>query len=96
MSLSAIVLNCFYDPLTLLLAQITTAREVCVFSSKLKTFRANLIFMCKGNFLFSVDHIAGKLVSNLVINNSPEQAHTWSLSDSSLDESSAFHATSVR
>lgn len=79
-------------------AQITTAREcrsVLKLSSKLKTFSANFIFLCKGNSHFSVDHITGKLVSNLVINNSPEQAHTWLLADSSSDESSVFHATSV-
>ena len=54
------------------------------FSVKLKTFRANFIFVCPGNSHFSVDHITGKLVSNLVINNSPEEALTWSLSHSSL------------
>ena len=64
------------------------SRTVCIkviFSVKLKTFRANFtIFVCKGNCHFSVDHSTGKLVSNLVINNSPEEAQTWLLSHSSL------------
>ena len=96
-SSTAMALNCFYDPtaLLLLLAMDASSDHNCSRSVCIEL----ILFSCaRGiNSHFSVDHsITGKLVSNLAINNCPEEAHTCSSSHSSLDESSLFHTTSVR